>query len=86
MKSLNDNFFSLKELLDLFAHVLCCFSGEGKCENLGRGDVFFFDHVCDLCSDGRGLACARACQDQLGAPGMLDGFDLAEFQDREGRI
>ncbi len=45
----------------------------------GRGDVFFFDHVCDLGSDGRGLACACASEDLLGGLGVLDGFKLAGF-------
>jgi len=29
-------------------------------------DVFLFDHVCDTGGDGRGLARACACEDQLG--------------------
>ncbi len=64
MKSLNDHFFSRKEFLDFFVHVLCGFFGEGEGEDLGWGDVFFFDHVCDLGGDGRGHACA--CENQLG--------------------
>ena len=70
---------SLKEFLDLFAHVPCGFFGEGESEDLGGVDVLFFDHVCDLCSDGRGLASACACEDQLGGLGVLYGFKLAGF-------
>jgi hypothetical protein len=58
----------------------CCFSGEGEREELGRGGVFFFDHVRDLCSDGRGLA----CEDQLGGWVCADGFELAGFWTEDG--
>ena len=81
MKSLNDHFFSLKELLDLFAHVPCCFSGEGERENLRGVDAFFFDHVCDPGCDGRDLACA--CEDQLGGLGVFDDIIWLDFMDGE---
>jgi len=32
-----------------------------------------------LCSDGRGLASACACEDQLGGLCVFDGFKLAGF-------
>ena len=57
----------------------CSFFGECEGEYLGWGDVFLFDHVCNLGCDGRGLACARACEDQLWGLGVLDGFKLAGF-------
>jgi len=72
-------FPSWKEFLDLFTQVLCGFFGEGERENLGRVDVFFFDHVSDLRGDGRGLPCARACEDELGGLGVFYGFKLAGF-------
>jgi len=68
-----------EELFDLFAHVPCGFFGEGECEDLGWVDVFLFDHLCDLRCDGRSLACACTCEDQLGGLCVLDGFKLAGF-------
>ncbi len=79
MKRFYVDFLSLKELLDLFTHVPCCFFGEGEREYPGWVDVFLFDHVCDLGCDGRGLACACACEDQLGGLGVFYGFELAGF-------
>jgi len=38
-------------------------------EDIGGVDVFLFHHVCDLGGDGRGLACACACEDELGGWG-----------------
>ena len=46
---------------------------------MGGVDGFFFDHVCDLGGDGRGLACACACEDKLGALSVFYGFKLAGF-------
>ena len=80
MKSLNDHFLSLKELLDLFTHVPCSFFGEGEREDLRGVDVFLFDHVSDLGCDGRGLASSSACEDELGGLGVFYGFKLAGFQ------
>ena len=67
VKSLNVDFLSLKEFFDLFAHVPCGFFGESEREYPGGVDVFLFGHVRYLGGDGRGLACACACEDQLGA-------------------
>ena len=38
-----------------------------------------YENHCNLRSDGRGLACACACEDQLGGLCVLDGFELAGF-------
>ncbi|MCG2735868.1 MAG: hypothetical protein L6282_05680 [Candidatus Methanoperedenaceae archaeon] len=38
-----------------------------------------FNHMRNLSGDGRCLACACACEDQLGGLCVLDGFKLAGF-------
>jgi len=45
----------------------------------GGVDVFLFDHVCDLRGDGRGLASACACKDQLEGLGVFYGEELAGY-------
>jgi hypothetical protein len=46
----------------------------------GESDVFRFYHLCDFGGDGRGLASACACEDELGGLCVFDGFKLAWFQ------
>ena len=60
------NKLSLKEFFDFFAHVPCSFFREGEREDLGMVDAFRFDHISALRGDGRGLASACACEDQVG--------------------
>ena len=64
---------SLKEFLDLFAHVPCSFFGEGERKYPGEVDAFFFDHVRDLCGDGRGLASGLRLRGSSGGLGMVNG-------------
>jgi len=52
--------FSRENMDDLYIEYYV----DNEDEDMGGVDVFLFDHVCDLGSDGCGLACA--CEDQLG--------------------
>ncbi|MFA4911796.1 MAG: hypothetical protein WC649_12260 [Desulfobacteria bacterium] len=67
------------ELFHFFVHVPCGFFGEGEREDVGGGDVFRFNHVCDFGGDGRGLACACPARMSWGAGCVIDGEELAGF-------